>query len=295
MSTKSNPVTTTTTQATQPWANAQPALNTALQNAEQLFNNDTGYKPYTGAVQAAIPQQTQDALSQTESIARGQGGLLGNAAYQGATDFVNRGGITSGMQTQMDAMQRTANGGDMGVPPELQAMLDNNRADTANRVNAAASASGRFGSGMHSGAMGREITNATAPILYNNFQNQQGRMDQARQGLLGAYTGAATNALGVGANAGTYTSGLYDPAARLSGVGDFYGQRAQTDLDNQKAIYEANQARPWEMVSRLNAIGTGAGQLGGSSAGTSAKPGPTLAQQILGYGSAGLGLLGKFA
>lgn len=295
-STKYVPQTTTTTGSSEPWAAAQPALNMGLQYAQQYMNNDTGYKPYTGQTQADMSSQTQQSLDQTQQIAQGQGGLLGQAAYGYGQGLINNEGITDSMRPALGTLEATARGDNLGtVNPYLQQMLDANSEKVRNQVNSSMSGAGRYGSGMHTQKLGQSLTDATAPLLFQNYDNERQRQLSAAQGLTDIYGTGANRALQTAGMGSELTGLLYDPADRLASVGSVYDQRAQNDINANIERFNAEQARPWEMLGRLNAIATGAGQMGGTQVGTQTKPVAKQSglQQALGYGTAGLGLLGS--
>jgi hypothetical protein len=63
-------------------------------------------------------------------------------------------------------------------------------------------------------------------------------------------------------------------------------------MNDKLRIFNEQQNRPWENLSRFQAINSGAGQLGGSQTQTSPGQNPFL--QAAGYGLTGAGLLGMF-
>jgi hypothetical protein len=79
----------------------------------------------------------------------------------------------------------------------------------------------------------------------------------------------------------------YDPARRLAGVGDFYTGRNEDLLSQQREQWNAEQARPWEQVARLNAIASGAGSLGGTQTSVTPRQSSSAAQRAIGGGVSG--------
>jgi hypothetical protein len=293
-STETKYVPTTTTGSTEPWGPAQGPLNTALQGAQSLYASDVGYKPYTGQMQAGLSSQTQGALDQTQQLAQGQGGLLGQAGYGYATDLVNSGGMSADQRASLAPLQATANGDYLNqTNPYLQQMLDTNAEKVRNQVNSSMSGAGRYGSGAHTTQLSKGITDATAPLLYQNYDAERQRQLSAATGLSDIYGQASNRALQTAGMGASLTDQLYDPASRMAGVGQVYDDRAQTDINNQISQWDAAQARPWEQLSRLNAIASGSGQLGGTSTKTTPVAQQSTLQKILGYGATGLGLLGS--
>lgn len=282
-----------TTSTNAPWGPAQPYLQDAMAQANNLYNADVGYKPYTGSTQANMSSQTQNALNQTQALANGQGGLLGQAGYNYATGLINNGGMSADQRAALAPLQATANGDYLNqTNPYLQSMLDANAEKVRNQVNSSMSGAGRYGSGAHTTQLAKGITDATAPLLYQNYDAERQRQLSAAQGLTDIYGQASNRALQTAGMGASLTDQLYDPASRLAGVGQVYDDRAQNALNDQINVWDANQSRPWEQLSRFNAIMTGAGQLGGTQ--TSVKPvaQQSTLQKILGYGTLGAGLLG---
>jgi hypothetical protein len=62
-------------------------------------------------------------------------------------------------------------------------------------------------------------------------------------------------------------------------------------MNDRLRIFDAQQNTPWQNLSRLNAIASGAGQLGGTT--TSSQPGQNPFLTALGYGATGAGFLGS--
>ena len=295
-STKTVPQVTATSQSSEPWGPAQGALATGVNEAARLYGHGIGYQPYAGPTQADMSSQTQQSLDQTQQIAQGQGGLLGQAAYGYGQGLINNEGITDSMRPALGTLEATARGDNLGtVNPYLQQMLDANSEKVRNQVNSSMSGAGRYGSGMHTNKLAQGITDATAPLLFQNYDNERQRQLSAAQGLTDIYGTGANRALQTAGMGSQLTGLLYDPADRLASVGSVYDQRSQNDLNANIERFNAEQARPWEQLSRMNAIATGAGQLGGTQVGTQTRPVAKQSglQQALGYGTAGLGLLGS--
>ena len=94
-------------------------------------------------------------------------------------------------QHWMDTVQRGPQ-----AHPLLDAILAQTRGNIANDVNSQFSLAGRYGSGAHTGSLTRELANAENAARFQDFNTQQGRMDQAAAALTGANQGEAAQALG---------------------------------------------------------------------------------------------------
>src|SRR5262245_52626127 len=90
------PVTQQTTQTKDPWAPAQPFLQSAMQNAFNNYNAGVGYIPYMAATQAQLDPWQQTGLSSMAGQALIQmGGTPGlNAASDLATNMIKQQGIS---------------------------------------------------------------------------------------------------------------------------------------------------------------------------------------------------------
>ncbi|MBW3099233.1 hypothetical protein [Pseudohoeflea coraliihabitans] len=84
------------------------------------------------------------------------------------------------------------------------------------------------------------------------------------------------------------------PSQDMMGVGSMYEDLAARLKNDELRIFDEQQNKPWEMLGRLNAIASGAGQMGRTSTGTAQQPGQNPFATALGYGATGLGLLGSF-
>lgn len=280
------PVTQQTTQSRDPWAAAQPSLSQIIGQSGNLFNSDTGYVPYSGQTQANLDPNVALGLASQAGIAQGMqgvGGTAGNYAAQAlARNMVENQGLTPGLQTAAgqygDIYSRAL--GDQN--PYLQSIINQQMA----KVNSAMSGAGRYGSGSHDAA----IAQAIAPTLGEDYNR--------RQQLQMAATGSLADLYGQGlSRAGQWSQLMpsleqaqYGPAQALVGAGEYGQSRAQAQLNDQIKQYNAAQARPWEQLSRWNAIVGGAGGLGGTQVTSSPLQQPSTLQRVLGGGLSGAGL-----
>lgn len=281
---------TVTTQASQPWEAAQGPLKNALDTAQSLSWNDVGYHPWTGPTQASLDPRTTESLNMTEQMARSLPNM-GTSAVGMANGILGNMGISDSMQPSLRTLQSAANGESLGVVnPALQQMLDTNAGKAMDMTGSIASGMGRYGSGAHTAAAAKAITDATAPLLAQNYQSERDRQLTSAGSLAGIYGQGQDRALQTAGMGSGIMDLAYDPARRIGGVGDFYTGRAQDALGSQIDTYNAQEARPWEMVARLNAIASGAGGLGGTQ--TTVKPysGPSSAQRAIGGATGGAAL-----
>lgn len=273
---------TTTTQNSAPWPGAQPALNTALAGAQDLYSKGIGSAVYTSPTAVPWDAQTQRGMNETVMNAgRNIGGQGLSGQLQGV---INNGGYND---AQLGALRNTQNlaNSSWSVSPELQKIIDQTNADANTNVSLGNSAAGRYGSGLGSGAVASAISKNTNNLLYNDLNNFNSRKDAAN-----------SNAFNMGQTAfgqlGSAYQGLQAPSLDLMKIGSMNEDYATRSLNDQLRVFNAQQSAPWENLSRLNAIASGAGQLGSSQ--TTSQPGANPFLQAAGYGLTGAGLLGGF-
>lgn len=273
---------TTQTTNTAPWTGAQPALKTALSGAQNLYNSGVGSQVYTGSTVVPWDKQTvagQNAITSAANANIGNKGLSGQ--YQG---IINSGGYNADQLAALNNTKSLANS-NWSVSPELQKIIDQTNADANTNVSLANSAGGRYGSGAGNAAIADAVSKNTNNLLYSDLNNFQTRKDAANSNLFNM------GQTGFG-NLGTAYTGLQAPAQSLMQVGAMNEDLATRQLNDRLRIFNDQQQKPWENLARLNAIASGAGQLGGTS--TQSQPGQNPFLTALGYGATGLGLLGSF-
>lgn len=272
----------TTTTTSGPWSGAQPALNTALTNAQRLYNTGVGSEVYKGST--VVPWDAKTIQGQniiTNAANANSGGQGTSGQYQG---IINSGGFNS---PQLDSLNNTRSlaNSSWSVSPELQKIIDQTNEDANTNVSLANSAGGRYGSGAGNAAIADAVSKNTNNLLYNDLNNFQTRKDAANSNLFNM------GQTGIG-NLGTAYTGLQAPANDLMKVGSMNEDLATRRMNDWLRVVNETQQKPWENLARLNAIASGAGQLGGTQ--TTSQPGQNPFLSALGYGATGLGLLGSF-
>jgi len=268
----------TTTQTTNnaPWSGAQPALSTALQGAQNLYKADIGNQVYTGST--VVPWDAQTSKGMNAITSQANANIGGNGLSGQLQGVINSGGYNP---AQLDALNNTrsvANSSfNINEDPGFQQVVD----QATNSVNQSASGAGRYGSGVHQG----NLANTIGDLGARQYQAFQTRKDAANANLFNM------GQTGFG-NLGTAYSGMQAPANSLMQVGAMNEDLATRQLNDKLRIFNEQQSKPWENLSRLNAIASGAGQLGSTQ--TTASPGQNPFLTALGYGATGAGLLGSF-
>lgn len=273
---------TTQTTNTAPWTGSQPALNQSISEAQRLYNQGVGAGVYTGSTFVGPDQHTYQGTQalRDAALANYNGkGLSGQ--YQ---DIINNGGYNAAQLASLGNTQNLANS-NWSVSPELQKIIDQTNADANTNVSLANSASGRYGSGQANSAIADAISKNTNNLLYSDLNNFNTRKDAANTSLFNM------GQTGFG-NLGNAYTGMNAPSQDLIKLGALNEDYASRALNDQLRIFNEQQNAPWQNLSRLNAIASGAGQLGGTT--NTTQPGQNPFLTALGYGATGLGLLGGF-
>jgi hypothetical protein len=149
------------------------------------------------------------------------------------------------------------------------------------------SGAGRYGSGQHTDVMSRALAETADPILAQDYQaRQQMQKDIMEGGLQRAGQWAQLMP--------QLDAARYAPLERMQGIGQFYTNRDQLALQDAISLFNAQQARPWEQLSREANILAGAGGLGGTKTTVSNPYTPSALQAGFGGAAAGAGLGASF-
>jgi hypothetical protein len=253
MSGGSKTTTTSQTSATEPWAQAQPYLQKAMAAAGNEFDAGTGSQVYQGTTVVPFANQTIAGMNQIEGLASNAAAPMQNpmAAYSGM------------MQTLNPIAQ-----GDFSNDTTFNNTLGRAQQDARTGVDLSMSGAGRYGGAMHQGNIAREIGDLTNRAMLQ-------RQDWASQQMQN-YGNAMPQA---------FQTAMM-PAQAMMGVGSAYEGLAGNYLNEEMRKFDAQKNAKWDDIARLNAIATGAGQLGGTTSGTAQVPNPnyTSPSQIFGGG-----------
>lgn len=194
-------------QIKQPWGPADSHLQNIMQEAGTLYAQGAGSGQWGGTALAPTSAQTQQGFGRLVNTAMASDT---SAPYNAAVAGSSNGGITPQMQPSLGVLGNISNGtsaintggqyGNLynqsltqnqqpnsimggianngalaGDNPHLQAYLEANAARIANRVNSSMSGAGRYGSGSHTDLMARSIAEANNPVLFQAYENDQGR------------------------------------------------------------------------------------------------------------------------
>lgn len=273
---------TTTTQNSAPWSGAQPALQQAISGAQNLYKADIGNQVYSGSTVVPWDTNTQRGMDAITSSANAN--LSGNGLVPQLQNIIGNGGYSSAQLPALNNTRDLANSS-WSVSPELQKIIDQTNSDANTNVSLGNSAAGRYGSGAGNAAVADAVSKNTNNLLYSDLNNFNTRRDAANSNLFNM----GQQSIG---NLNTAYGGLSAPAQSLFQVGAMNEDLQTRQLNDKLRIFNEQQDKPWQNLSRLNAIASGAGQLGSSQ--TTASPGQNPWLQAAGYGLTGAGLLGGF-
>lgn len=270
----------------------QGGLSDPMKRAMGTYNNVVDRRGYNGA--------TRDALSGYNKLQADPFNSYQDAALRNT--------------------QRTANSKfDLNANPAFQQVLQQAQNSARDSVNMSAGGAGRYGGAVHQGNLASEVGDLTARMVGDEYRGWQNRRDAANSNLfnmgqtgvttqMGANAGignlgqnaisnmmSANNArAGLGqqaiGNLGTAYQGMQQPAQDYMQLGAMNEDLATRQMNDKLRVFNEKNNATWNQISKLNAIASGAGQLGGTQ--TTAQPGQNPWLTGLGYGATGLGLLG---
>ncbi len=259
--------TTTGTSSSEPWAKAQPHLESSMGEAENLFNAGIGSQPYQGSTVIPYAQQTMSGMGNIENIANAgmwsgaPPGTGGSTPMPAGADNQSPYGYMGG---SMDQLGQYASGQNLDGRnnPAFQGVLERTQQDTINAVNRNAAQRGRYGSGNHTANMTRELGDVTGRMLSDQYGNETRNMFQAQQMLPGAFNASM------------------DPARAQMGVGGQYEDLGTRMKNDEMRLFDSSQNSGWDLLSRYNAIVGGYGQMGGSTTESQTTPGASGMQRF---------------
>ncbi len=270
--------TETTTQSSEPWGPAQPALRQGVNDALNLYRSGVGGAVNTMSNVTPFARQSVRAMNIGENIAgsnMGPSGLVGQNQR-----IINNGGFNAPQMEALSGIRSTANSSFNPFDNQgFGAVLRQARDSASNSVNSAASGMGRFGGGAHQGVLAKSVGDVTGQLMNNEYNNWQGRRDAAQQNLFNA------GQQGQGNMTAAYQA-MQAPLQTLSNIGSSYEDLHTRQINDRNRIFDARNNQAWDQIGRLNAAAGGVGSMGGTSSGTATGPGQNMFGQVAG------GLLG---
>ena len=217
----------------------RPYLELGLQRAEQLFFGNQQPSLYPGQMYVSPSQQTLDALSQQEAIARGGAPVLqaGQQAYGQALSGIGQtasGAFLQGSPYQQAAIQAATR-------PIQQQFAES----TLPALQSAFSKAGRYGSGAQERAISqaqeaasRAIGDVTTNIAYQDYARERAMQQQAlgQQAALGAL-------------APQFYGAQMLPSQTLAQIGQARETIAQAPLQEAMQRYQYEQTLPYQQLN----------------------------------------------
>jgi hypothetical protein len=270
----------TQSSTTNPWAPAQPALTGILGQLNGQLSN-TGL---TGAETGALNSLSANGQNQNA----GQIGSLATNLLNGGGANNQAGMINNAYQTyqqQTNPLASNTNYDPMQTPGLAQ-QLQTIQSDVGNSINGQFAAAGRDFSGANQQAYGRGVTQAMAPVITNQYNQNVANQQGAAQNLY---------------NAGNTTGGLLSGMNQLSNANKVQGVQTSNDAltaqnSGANATLQAEAARrgiPVQALGLLAQIGIPIAGLGGQSTGQSNGTSTMSGAQQFGQIAGGIGSIGK--
>lgn len=254
-----------TQSSTEPWKAAQPALQRGLTDAMSNYSSGAAFQPYGGSTVVPYSQQSNTAMKQVEGLAGGVSPFL-NKNFNMVASNAQMGGLNDIQRGVVNRLTTQATGAfDPNSNPAFQNVLKQATDSAGQAVDMGASAAGRYGSGIHQGNVAREVGNVAGNLTNTEYNNWQNRRDAANAGLFNAGQQQQSN---VWQNTDAL-SNAYDatmsPVNNLMNVGGMYDDLTGRQMNDAMRISEGQKRAPLNAIEWLQAIGSGAGSLGGST------------------------------
>jgi hypothetical protein len=241
---------------TSPWAPTQGTLQDIINGVQGQAGN---YQP--SAAETSALNTMQQNYASAPNLAP-QATSLANDLSTGGPD---RTGILSGAYSNVASTLNpflNASYLDPTQTPGIAAALDTVRNDVANQVNGQFAGAGRDLSGMNQQALARGISQAEAPLLLNQYNQNVAAQQGAANALM---SGAGSTASGLSA----LDQQQFANRAQGLGVGTSIPQLANSNATGILNAASMARSLPLQNLSALEALINPIAALGGQSTGTS--------------------------
>lgn len=271
---------TNTISNSEPWKGAQPYLTDLMSQAQQTYDaqkGQTGYAPFNTVVQPSA--QTNLGLDLTTQRAL-QGSPVTGAAGKSLTDVLS--GASSG-SSALDYFSNPSN-----INPYLKSQFDAASKPVIDAVNAQFSLGGRTGSVANQNQLTRNLSDLSANIFSNGYDNAANRAVAA---------GQASNQgkIQASAIAPSVAGSDYTDLQNLLNVGGAKDSQSQNQINDLLTRWSYQNQQPWNILNQYGGAISGLGSVGGSSSSTG-KSGQDQTASLVGGGlslaAAALPLLG---
>jgi hypothetical protein len=307
-----------------PWAyQTNKGMNLVQSNANANSGGQGLSRQYQDVInQGGYTDDQKAAADRMQNMAQGNGLNLPQKKALRGMQALARDPFNSFQDNALRNTQATANSRfDINSNPAFQDVLRQAQGAARDSVNMSAGGAGRYGGGVHQGNLASEVGDLTSRMVGGEYNNWQNRRDTANSNLfnmgqtgIGTQMNAQTGAANIGqtgqanrigamnnlfdmgqsalGNMGAAYTGMQQPANDYMKVGAMQEDLATRQMNDKLRLFNDKKNAPWDQIGRLNAIASGAGQMGGST--TQSAPGQNPFLSALGYASGGAGLLGSF-
>lgn len=209
------------------------------------------------------------------SLADARAGVNANASAAGRYGS----GVAQGVMA--DKLGRISNEARLGEYRDFQ--------DRKDAANSSLAGLAQTGLGNRTGGLqlGQSFNSAIAGLGQTGLGNLSSLI-QAGQGIDSTLFNAGQAGVGNMASAYDLAQKPYQTQMQIGGMYEDLASRLKND---ELRIFEAKKNAPYDQIARLNALVSGAGQMGGTT--ISSQPGQNPFLTAMGYGATGLGALGS--
>jgi hypothetical protein len=243
--------TQTTKSSSEPWSKQIPFLEGGMNEAAKLYNSSgPTYAPFS-TVQGFSPAQQQ---AQQMGMNRAQ---QGNPVMGASANYA----------------QKSINGDFLNTGDQNGMIFQNMQSRIQPAIASQFSGSGRYGSQLHGDTFTRAMTEAYAPVMQQNYQQERGRQQDMAQ------------------YAPQYAADDYMNIAAMDAIGTQQQGLAQRERDDAVARYSYDQDKPYNKLAQY--MGLIGGNYGGQTTSQQPYTQPGLFSSLLGGGLAGAGMAGN--
>lgn len=269
-----------------PWAPSQPALKYGVNEALKLTKNNVGGNVYQGSTVVPYSGATQAGMEQTYNNANIALPEMRQNFNQVAENASN-GGLNALQQQQVGRLQSQADGSMLFNNPNVQKMIDMNARDIGAASNLMASAAGRYGSGSHQNVTQRNVGDMATQVRADDYGKERGYMQDAIGSLFNAGQQQQDNINGNSAALMGAYGAMNAPTQTKMDIGGMQEDLWTRQKNDEIRRWEGRDNGEWNRLGLLNAIASGAGQMGTNGQTTAQGPNNTMSNMAGG----GLGLL----
>ncbi len=262
----------TVSQENEPWAPAQPFIQSGMSAAQNLVNSGVGQQYFPTSTVVPFSDQTELGLQAMEGRA-----IQGSPLVDATTNAIT--GIMDGSAPSAQYWKSNLDGDYLNSNPYLDATYDRMSDRVRGSVDAAMSRAGRTNSGAHQDLLTDNLGDLANQVYGQNYQLERDRQHQAGSAY-DQYTGRQLQAAAI---APTVNNLEYQDIDRLLQVGQTRENLGRSYVEDMINRHNFGQQAPWNVLNNYQNIALGLGSLGGTASTT--QPGGG----VLGGLSGGLG------